>query len=343
MNADGNIVISSRVRLARNVEGLPFPHKLRYERAAVIAKEVYDALAPTGTYNLYRVANSGELDLDVLKETHLISADLLHTDNGAAIINDSETVSVMINEEDHIREQCILRGLGLEKAYEQINAVDDAIGAKIKYAFDERLGYLTCCPTNVGTGMRASVMLFLPALALTDSIENCVSAVSRLNMTVRGVYGEGSKAEGFIYQVSSCKTLGVGESEIVSSVTKCIDSLVESELMARDRLFHANGAQIRDKVQRAWGLLTNAYSLSTEEFMSLMAFVKLGAYEGYGLIELRDADRFEKLITEAQPANIINISGKALDGDMRSVTASQRDILRASYVAKTLKNVASRK
>lgn len=342
MSSDSGIVISSRVRLARNVEGLPFPHKLRYEGASLIAKQVYDLLAPTGSYNLYRVAAGSQLDLDVLKEKHLISDDLLHTDNGAAIINDAENISVMINEEDHIREQCILRGLNLESAYEQINAVDDTIGGKVKFAFDERLGYLTCCPTNVGTGMRASVMLFLPALALTDSIENCVSAVSRLNMTVRGVYGEGSKSDGFIYQVSNCKTLGVTESEIISSVTKCINSLVESELMARDRLFHAGSAEIRDRVCRAWGVLTNAYSLSTDEFMSLMAYVKLGAYDGYGLIKLSDPDRFEKLFTEAQPANIVNISGKALDGDMRSVSPAQRDVLRAAYVAKVLKTVAAR-
>lgn len=342
MSNTDNVVISSRVRLARNLDGVPFPHKLRYEQGMAISKQVYEALEHTGTFNLYRMASSNELDLDVLKEKHLISEDLLRSDNGAAVINDNETVSVMINEEDHIREQCILRGLRLEDAYAEIDKVDDAISSKMKLAFDERLGYLTCCPTNVGTGMRASVMLFLPALALTDSIKSCVDAVSRLNMTVRGVYGEGSKADGFIYQVSNCKSLGVSENEIISSVGKCINSLIESELMARDRLLHSKGTEIKDRVLRAWGLLTNAYSMSTDEFMSLLAYVKLGASDGYDLIKINDSDRFERLFTEAQPANVVNISGKALDGDLRSVTPARRDILRASYVAKVLRSIASR-
>ena len=342
MPDSNSVVISSRVRLARNVAGLPFPHKLRRERGAMIAKQVYDALAPNGSYNLYRVSASNQLDLDVLKEKHLISEDLLRTDNGAAIINDAETVSIMINEEDHIREQCILRGFKLDEAYAEINKADDIIGEKVKFAFDARLGYLTCCPSNIGTGMRASVMMFLPALSLTNGIESCINAVSRLNMTVRGVYGEGSKADGFIYQVSNCKTLGVGEEDIVSSVGNCINSLVESELAARDRLFHNDGAAIRDRVWRAWGLLTNTYSLSTDEFMSLMAYVKLGAYDVYGLIKISDYDRLEKLVTEAQPANIVNISGKALDGDARGIPPARRDIMRAAYVAKVLKSIGSR-
>ena len=342
MSDINSVVISSRVRLARNLEGLPFPHKLRYEQGAAISKQVYEILEHLGTFNLYRMASANELDLDVLKEKHLISEDLLRSPNGAVIINDNETVSVMINEEDHIREQCILRGMKLDEAYAEIDKIDDAIAAKMKIAFDDRLGYLTCCPTNVGTGMRASVMLFLPALALTDNIRSCVDAVSRLNMTVRGVYGEGSKADGFIYQVSNCKSLGVSEREIVSSVGKCINSLIESELIARDRLLHSDGAEIKDRILRAWGLLTNAYSMSTEEFMSLLAFVKLGASEGYDLIKINDPDRFERLFTEAQPANVVNISGKALDGDLRSVTPAQRDVLRAAYVSKTLKGVAAR-
>lgn len=342
MSGENSVVISSRVRLARNIDGLPFPHKLRYEQGMIIAKEVYEALAPTGTYNLHRMASSNELDLDVMKEKHLISDDLLRSVGGAAIINDSETVSIMINEEDHIREQCILRGMKLDEAYREIDKADDAISSKMKLAYDDKLGYLTCCPTNVGTGMRASVMLFLPALALTDSIKNCVDAVSRLNMTVRGVYGEGSKADGFIYQVSNSKTLGISEREIISSVSNCIGRVIESELIARDRLLQQSGVEIKDRICRAWGLLTNAYSMSTDEFMSQLAYVKLGASEGYNLIKINDAERFEKLFTDAQPANVVNLSGKALDGDLRSVTPAQRDVLRAAYVAKTLKSIASR-
>lgn len=343
MNDYSDIVISSRVRLARNVQGLPFPHKLRYERASVIGKSVYEALRNEGQYRVYRVASASEIDLEVLKEKHLISEDLLRAENGAAIINDAETVSIMINEEDHIRQQCILQGFRLGEAYRIIDAVDDLISSKVKIAYDEKLGYLTCCPTNIGTGMRASVMLFLPALTLTDSIEKCVKAASQLNMTVRGVYGEGSSADGFIYQVSNSKTLGVGENEIISSVENCIKGLIESELKAQDRLFHARSTEIKDAVLRAWGTLTNAYCLSTDEFMSLMGYVKLGASECCSLIDIRDRAKFDRLLTEAQPANIINISGKVLDGNLGSVSPSQRDILRAAYVSKTLQDVSSRK
>lgn len=341
MQNDNGIVISSRVRLARNVDGIPFPHKLRSEHAVLIAKQVYDALSKLGTFNLYRTASTDPLGLEVLKEKHLVSADLIRSENGAAIINDGETISVMINEEDHIRAQSIVSGLDLERAYSEIDAVDDVIGSSIKYAFDDRLGYLTCCPTNVGTGMRASVMLFLPALALTDSIEDCVNAASRLNMTVRGAGGEGSKADGFIYQVSNGKTIGISERDIISSVTKCITVLIESELIARDKLFQTRGAEIRDRIARAWGLLTNAYSMSTEEFMSLMAYVKLGASEGYDLIKIYSPEKFFRLFTEAQPANITAICGKVFD-DEGAMTSARRDVLRARYVADTLKNIAER-
>lgn len=331
-NKTEDVVISSRIRLARNVNDIPFPSRLNDERASLIARNVYDALNTSDSYDLYKMSNISEIDGNVLMEKHLISADLLHNNQfGAAIINESETVSIMINEEDHIREQCILKGFQLREAYDKINAVDDIIAGKLPFAFDAKLGYLTSCPTNLGTGLRASVMMFLPGLTITKNLDSCIGAVSRLNMTIRGVYGEGSEASGYIYQVSNQKTLGVTEREIIESVETSINHIVDAELRAREVLLRNNESELKDRIFRAWGVLTNAYKLPTAEFMQLMAFVKLGVY--YDMIKLSDPQRMEKLITEAQPANLINISGKKLE-------AEERDLYRAAYTAKTLKTLA---
>ena len=205
-----DVVVTSRVRLARNADGLPYPHKLNDDRALLLVRKVYDAVNKrkssdnggeyeTDDYALYRMDALDAIDGEVLREKHLISNDLLENKKyGAAIINGSETVSVMVGEEDHIRAQCILQGFNLPEAYRKVNGVDDDISKAVKFAYDSKLGYLTSCPTNIGTGMRASAMMFLPGLGITRNLEQCVSAVARLNMTIRGVYGEGSEADGYL-------------------------------------------------------------------------------------------------------------------------------------------------
>lgn len=334
MDGTDEVVISSRIRLARNVSDLPFPSKLNDERASLVARKVYDAVNPTDNYDLYKMSNISEIDGNVLMEKHLISADLLHNNQfGAAIINESETVSIMINEEDHIREQCIMKGFRLTEAYDKINAVDDIISGKIKFAFDPKLGYLTSCPTNLGTGLRASVMMFLPGLTITKSLDSVLSAVSRLSMTVRGVYGEGSDASGYIYQVSNQKTLGVTEAEIIASVETSIKHIVDAELKSRDMLLKSNEAELKDEILRAYGILSCAYKMSCREFMKLAALVKLGGY--YKLLKISDRNRLEKLITDVQPANLISICAKKLDAD-------ERDVYRAEFVSKIIKNIVSR-
>ncbi|MDE6398513.1 MAG: ATP--guanido phosphotransferase, partial [Clostridiales bacterium] len=265
----------------------------------------------------------------------LISSDLLGNKKyGAAIISGDETVSIMVGEEDHIREQCILQGFALTEAYHKINAVDDEISRAVTFAYDPKLGYLTACPTNVGTGMRASAMMFLPGLSITRNLEQCVGAVARLNMTIRGVYGEGSEADGYLYQISNQKTLGVSEQEILSSVQASIAHIAEAELRARDELYKSGESVLKDRIMRAYGVLCHAYMLDSKEFMKLLAYVKLGIY--YGLIKVSDAQRMEKLVTDGQPANIMNLSGKPLDGE-------ERDVFRAAYVAKTLKSICKNK
>ena len=275
-----------------------------------------------------------EVDGNVLKEKHLISDDLLkNEDTGAAIINESETVSILINEEDHIREQCILPGFSLKEAFGTVNSVDDAISKKVRFAYSDKLGYLTACPTNLGTGMRASAMMFLPGLSIYNSLQACVNAISRLNMTIRGVYGEGSDSVGYIYQVSNQKTLGVSERQIIDAVETSVGHIAEAELKARDTLKNSGGDELKDKIMRAYGILTNAYKIDSKEFMQLIALVNLGVY--YGYIKLTDREQFIKLITNAQPANIASLSNKDLGGN-------ERDVFRAKYASKILSSITKK-
>lgn len=340
-----DVVVTSRVRLARNADGLPYPHKLNDDRALLLVRKVYDAVNKrkssdnggeyeTDDYALYRMDALDAIDGEVLREKHLISNDLLENKKyGAAIINGSETVSVMVGEEDHIRAQCILQGFNLPEAYRKVNGVDDDISKAVKFAYDSKLGYLTSCPTNIGTGMRASAMMFLPGLGITRNLEQCVSAVARLNMTIRGVYGEGSEADGYLYQISNQKTLGVSEQDILAQVQASIGHIADAELRARDELYKAGENALKDRILRSYGVLCHAYMLDSKEFMKLFAMVKLGVY--YGLIKVSDSQKLEKLFTDAQPANILNLSGKKLGEE-------ERDVFRAAYVAKTLKSVCKR-
>ncbi|MDE7464217.1 MAG: hypothetical protein K2M48_04215 [Clostridiales bacterium] len=210
---EDNTIVSTRIRLARNVDGLPFPHKLKEIPARQITDGVERALSKIDRFTRFDMSGISQLDGTILQEKHLISPDLLtESPFGSVLINSDETVSVMVNEEDHIREQVILPGLSLDKAYARIDAIDDAISGSVKLAFSPRFGYLTSCATNLGTGMRASVMMFLPALTIKGLMDACINDVGRLNMTVRGVYGEGSNAEGYLYQVSFLSSLGITES-----------------------------------------------------------------------------------------------------------------------------------
>jgi len=327
-----DIIISSPIRLARNAAGLPFPARLSAERAKKLPKDVYAAVAQTDRFNLFIMERLGSVEAGILKEKHLVSEDLLrNTVSGAAVINDAETVSVMVGEEDHIRIQCILGGQDFREAYRVADRVDDDISKKIAYAFDARLGYLTACPTNVGTGMRASAMMFLPGLSIFNSLEACIEAVARLNMTIRGVYGEGSDSAGYLYQVSNQRSLGVSENELLDAVEMSVGHIEDAELRARELLLKNGGAEFRDKIQRAYGVLTHAYCLGSAEFMQAVSLVKLGVF--YGIIKLTDPDRLEKLTVEAQPASLQSLSGQELSPETR-------DIFRAGYVAQVLKSIS---
>lgn len=315
-----NIILSSRVRLARNVDGVPF----KGINSAPIATRALNALREQGSYMMHSINSLTGLEQTRLVERHLISKELIDC-QGSAIIRDDNKVSVMVGEEDHIREQCILPGLHLREAYAELREIDRAIGKEFKFAFNPSFGYLTSCLTNIGTGMRASVMMFLPALALTDSIGRCIGGITRLNMAVRGVYGEGSKAEGYVYQISNQKTLGISENDIVASVENVATHMVESELKAREALMQVDPEGLRDKILRSYGIICNCYTMSKSEFMELIAFVKLGVY--YNILSCSDHAALEKIITDVQPASLCLGQGRRLD-------VGERDKVRASICAK---------
>ncbi len=322
----GNIIMS-RVRLARNLSGYPF--RVRDEMAAKeIVKKVNRALVRTDTFNLYFMANLGEIQLEAMKERHLISQNLI--DNracGAVLINQDESVSVMINEEDIIREQCFMKGLRLTEAYKTLDKIDDDLSKNLPLAYDDDFGYLTACPTNVGTGLRASVMLFLPALTESGKISALVREVQKLGLTVRGLYGEGSEAEGFMYQVSNEVTLGVSEYEIIREVEKAVLDICRAERDEMENLYASHHLNTMDKARRSYGILTNAFFLSYGEFLSHIARVKLGAM--MGLINIENMDALDDLIIKARPANICEQYGRLL-------SATDRDMYRAELVAKKL-------
>lgn len=323
----GGNIVTSRVRLARNFADYPFKIK-EPDDAGETAKQISRLLFQADDFTLYFVSELTDIEKEAMKERYLISQGLIdNADCGAVLINADESVSVMINEEDVIREQCFMRGLRLKEAYERLSAIDDVICDNFDVAFDENFGYLTACPTNVGTGLRASVMLFLPALTESGKLKSIINELSQKGLTVRGAYGEGSKAEGCVYQISNEVTLGLSEYEILDLVEESVIAVCEAERKESERLFTAHELKTMDACKKSYGILTNAVLLSYGELLSEMARVKLGAMLGY--IDIQDIDKLDDLIVSVRPANLCERYGKTL-------SATERDLYRAETVSKTL-------
>lgn len=324
--------VSTRIRLARNLDGYPFPSHLKSARQSrEIIRQVSSGFNRLDEFKLYYMDGIEEDVANSLMENHLISPALIRNPNAAALINREESVSIMINEEDHLREQCIVKGLDLKLAYDTMSEIDNKIGKYIKFAFDEELGYLTACPTNLGTGLRASVMLFLPMLTLNGVMPKVIRNISRLGLTVRGVYGEGSDAEGYMYQVSNEVTLGVTEEEILKEVESVTNKLTELEASHRYEYAKSAGAvDLKDKCLRAYGIITNCAKLSSAEFVQFAADVKLGACLGY--LNIPDVSELDELVVKLRPANINAAAGRVL-------TPDERDVYRAEYAGKTVKKL----
>lgn len=326
-----DIVMATRVRLARNLRGYRFPIAQTEAEALAVDKMAAGALLDEvdgKTYSYIRMSDLTKLDKGVLVEKHLISPQLTNTERqGAVVLSEDETVSIMVNEEDHIRIQCIFPGLQLQEAFEQASHVDDLLEKELPYAFDEQFGYLTSCPSNTGTGMRASVMMHLPALTMTKQIRKIVPAISRLGIVVRGSYGEGSKARGNIYQVSNQVTLGKTEDEIIEELSSVTSRLIAHERQARGKLLEKSRTALEDRLYRSLGTLVYARLLQSGEAAKSLSDVRLGV--DLGLIEGVDVSIMNELMIFMQPSFLQLYANTEL-------TQEERDIFRAKLFRERL-------
>ena len=334
-----SVAVSTRMRLARNFADYPFPRRLlkdahAEEQAQEIIRLISLSLNRIERFTLYEMNGISADTASLLLERNLISRDLVRNRRiSAALISSDEIISVMLNEEDHVREQYFMHGFDLARAYERITGLDDAISESIPFAFDEQFGYLTACPTNLGTGLRASVMLFLPAVSRRGVMSrDILPELHRLGLTARGAYGEGSGAEGDLFQVSNEVTLGVSEKDILTIVGKAVDAVVELELLERARMKAEGGLALRDKLCRAYGLLTSCRLLEEHEFLSRLADVRLGLALGYfsgGGEDEEWMSELDELAVAMRPANINRMNGAPLG-------QQGQDAYRAEYVRAAL-------
>lgn len=339
--AEADVVVSSRVRLARDLADYPFPHRLTREQAEEVihavrlAIERPETVAKAGQLELTRLSELTPVERRVLVEKHLGSPDFLKGDatGKAIVLRPDEVVSIMVNEEDHLRIQCLLPGLTLEECWRLASTVDDALEATLKYSFSEDFGYLTTCQTNVGTGLRASVMLHLPGLVATKMLDEIISGLSKLGVTVRGLYGEGTRAAGHLFQVSNQITLGRSEEEIVSNLTALVRRLVSQERETRKRLYREQREALEDRVYRSYGILKNARVMTSDEAMQHLSDVRLGL--ALKIIKDPALSLISELMVLTQPAFLMKMASKELE-------PFERDVLRARLIRERLTAVTGK-
>ena len=326
---EGDVVVSSRIRLARNLQGYSFPHQADEEALETVIAKVENALEKTA-FTMKRLDGLTQADRLLLVEQYLISPDLLkNPSHRGVMVNPEQTVAIMLNEEDHIRIQSILPGLALQEAWAEANRVDDLLEAELDYAFAEKAGYLTTCPTNVGTGLRASVMLHLPALQMVDQVKKVLSVLPHVGLSVRGIYGEGTESAGNLYQISNQVTLGLTEDEIIGKIISVTKQVMDQERSAREALLAKESRlQLEDRVHRAYGLLSEARLISSEEAFKLWNHVLLGVK--LDLIPEVSVEQVNELFFLIRPAILQHIVGKDL-------TPHERDYYRAEVIRKHLK------
>ncbi len=316
---DNDIVVSTRVRLARNLSKYTFPNAMNKETVKKAREEIENCIMNSNStlskdFKIYNMLDLEDTDKKMLAEKHLISFELLDNKESSVLINKDENMSVMLMEEDHLRLQVIMGGFKLDEAYETANRVDDVIDENVQYAFDADFGYLTSCPTNTGTGLRASVMMHLPALTMTNSIQRIISSAGGLGIAIRGMYGEGSKAYGSLYQISNQVTLGLTEKEIIEKVKNIVNQIAEHEKQARKKLLENNRDYIEDKIYRAYGILKYARTISSKEAKALISDVLMG--KNMGIINIDNGELIELMIM-AEPAYIEHMAKKKLSPDQR--------------------------
>ena len=325
-----DVVLSTRVRFARNIKGFSFVNRYTKEDSLKIV-QMMENIVPSLGYGL-RLVKLKDMD-DITKlslvEKHLISPEFAYNKDeiGAILINDDENIVVMINEEDHLRIQVLSAGLELENTLNLAMEIDKKLEELVPYAFSDKYGFLTSCPSNVGTGLRASVMVHLPALSRTRNIRKVLEAVNSFDMNIRGVYGEGSKAQGDMYQISNRQSLGISEEDIIKNLKVITDKVIEQEKLAR-KILAKKEIELEDKVYRAFGILSNARKLSSEECNNLLSDVKLGTDMGI-IKELNDL-KVKKMEVYTKPANLQKYVGQTME-------AYDRDVKRAEVIKQIIK------
>ena len=317
-----DVVVSTRIRLARNLAQFPFASKadagvnVRIEKQL---REVFSELNLSKPLSYIDVAALGELDRQFLLERQLISRELSESNGARGVaISKSEDVALMVNEEDHLRLQVLRSGLAFDDCWEEMDRLDDAVEAKVAYAFHETFGYLTACPTNVGTGIRVSVMMHLPALVQTREVQKVFQALQKINVAVRGLYGEGSQAMGDFYQISNQFTLGMTEAKIIDRVRDVIPMILKYERRARQEMLDGKPHELHDHISRAYGTLSNAQQMSSEETMHLLSSVRLGV--NLGLIQNVGLPTLNQLFMQIQPAHLQKLKHAELNSAERNVT-----------------------
>jgi protein arginine kinase len=327
----GDVVVSTRVRLARNLREYPFPCKLTQEGRKQVESAVRDVILGdqsvlAGEYDYVEMTALSQTDAVSLVERHLVSPEFIAEREGRGLLlRHDEAVSIMINEEDHIRLQVMGQGLCLEEVYQEADRLDTFLDERLTFAFDDRLGYLTQCPTNLGTGMRASLMLHLPALQESGAMNRIAASLSKLGLTLRGTYGEGTEAKGALFQLSNQVTLGLSEQAAMNNLRDIAMQLVAQERAARESM--GRHLETLDAVGRSLGILLNARLLNNDEFMKLISNVRLGI--SLGAIEKVTYDTVNALMIEAQPATLMKNAG-------RTMTAAERDKARAELIKERL-------
>jgi len=327
-----DIVMSSRIRLARNLEKLPFATRATEDSQQEVLRLTQAAIAQSTTLTkplFMTIAELDEVDRQFLVERHLISREhIVQPDHKAVAVTHGEVFSIMVNEEDHLRVQVMQSGLNLQDAWRLIDEVDDEFSRTLPFAYSSEWGYLTCCPTNTGTGMRASVMLHLPSLVITKQINKVLHAITKLGLTARGLYGEGTEASGNFFQISNQVALGRTEEELVENLERILKQVIDHEQTARESLVTNSRTQLEDRIWRAYGILKHAKTVSSGETLDLLSAVRLGVDLGLTSNGL-DRKTMNELFLFSQPAHLQKLEGKKL-------SAQERDVKRAQLIRERL-------
>ncbi len=321
------VVLMTRIRLARNIAGYPFPGFASEEDRENVFRQVVEAARGQdllGDPLVLRIADLSEREKRILVERHLISRELAEAEAGAGVIlNADQSCSIMVNEEDHLRMQAMLAGFQLEKVWKRIDELDSGLEGRLEYAFSPDLGYLTACPSNVGTGLRASVMMHLPGLVIAKSMEKVIRAVNQIGLVVRGWFGEGSDASGSIFQISNQQTLGESEAAILKRLGNVLKTVRKQEENARLRLLESDRNRILDRIGRAYGSLRHSHLLSSNEGMSVLSLIRMGV--DFGIFPKEVRSRVDRLFIETQPAHVQHLASSELE-------SAARDSLRANLL-----------